>query len=243
MSFMKRKILSAGLLLILLLSSASGAAPEAGRYLRARDFDATKVIPAAPVDDSLTTLADLATVYQVQLRRTPEQVALANYFAEDSVFQYDAAIGEWFTAANLPRTAEIFLQVDADRFAISSAGKAVWDRPRPPLLDRRIQACAPLPASGSYPSGHSTQAFLWAGLLAEIFPEKRAALRERAELVAWSRVVAGVHYPSDIAAGRVLGDRLVKEFLQVPAVREALAVVRAEVAPFGSKKELVLVTP
>lgn len=240
---MKLRLLFRGLVLAVCLAISLGAAPEAGRFLRTQDFDATKVIPVAPARDSLATLADLETVYQVQLRRTPEQVALANYFAEDTVFQYDAVIGPWFTAANLPRTAEIFLQVDTDRFAISSAGKAVWNRPRPPLLDQRIQACAPLPASGSYPSGHSTQAFLWAGLLAEIFPEHRTALRERAELVAWSRVVAGVHYPTDITAGRILGDRLVREFLNVPAMREALAAVRAEVAPFVAKKEPALATP
>jgi acid phosphatase (class A) len=208
------------------------AAPEAGRYLRTQDFDATKVIPVAPKDDSLTTIADLEVVYQVQQRRIPEQLAISNYFADNTVFQYDSAIGTWFTAANLPKTSELFLQVYADRFAISSKGKEVWNRPRPPLLDARIHAAAPLPKSGSYPSGHSTQAFLWAGLLAEVFPEHRAALRERAELVAWSRVVAGVHYPSDIVAGRILGDQLVKEFLKVPAFRAALDEVRAEVAAY-----------
>lgn len=231
------------LLLSFFLSLAALAAPEAGRYVRTQDFDATRVIPTAPANDSLTTLADLVTVYQVQLRRTPEQVAIANYFAEDSVFKYNAVIGEWFTAANLPRTAEIFLQVYADRFAISSAGKAVWNRPRPPLMDPRIKACVPLPASGSYPSGHSTQAYLWAGLLAEVFPEHRAALRERASLVAWSRVVGGVHYPSDIEAGRLLGDRLVAEFLKAPGMREALDTVRAEVAPFVTRKEPVAAMP
>lgn len=228
---------------LILLTTVLGAAPDAGRYLRTQDFDATRVISAAPANDSLATLADLETVYQVQLRRTPEQVAVANYFAEDTVFQFDAVLGDWFTAANLPRTAEIFAQVDADRYAISSAGKAVWQRPRPPLLDSRIQACAPLPKSGAYPSGHSTQAFLSAGLLAEIFPEQRAALRARAELVAWSRVVAGVHYPTDIAAGRVLGEQLVHEFLKVPAMRDALEAIRLEVAPFRAKRTRELVTP
>jgi len=240
---MKIRCYVRSLLLVGLLVSALSAAPEAGRYLATRDFDATKAIPAAPAADSLATLADVETVYQVQQRRTPEQIALANYFAEDSVFQYDAVIGVWFTAENLPHTAKIFEQVDADRFAISSAGKAVWNRPRPPLLDPRIHACAPLPKSGSYPSGHATQAFLWAGLLAEIFPEKRAALRERAELVAWSRVVAGVHYPTDIAAGRLLGDRLVGEFLKVAALRDALAVVRAEVAPFVAREKAATAAP
>ena len=227
--------------LLAVFSSALFAAPEAGRFLRTQDFDATTVIPAAPTDDSLATLADLETVYQVQQRRTPEQVALANYFAEDNVFQYDAVIGLWFNAANLPRAAEFFAQIEADRYAISTAGKRAWNRPRPPLLDPRIKACIPLPKSGSYPSGHATQAFVWAGILAEIFPEHRAALRARAQLVAWSRIIGGVHYPTDIAAGRVLGDRIVAEFLKNPEVRAGLEAVRAEVA--SAPKTLVSATP
>ncbi len=225
---LSRHLLALGFLAL----SLSGA--EAGRYLRTTDIDATTVIPNAPADNSLTTQADIETVYQVQLRRTPEQIALASYFADFDVFQFDAVIGQWFTAANLPRAAVFFRQVYDDRFAISSAAKKEWGRPRPPLLDRRIHACIALPSSGSYPSGHSTQAFLWAGFLAEVFPQHRAALRERAELVAWSRVIGGVHYPSDITAGRILGDRLVAEFLKRPAVRAALDEIRAESAAFSS---------
>ncbi|MBP7142879.1 MAG: phosphatase PAP2 family protein [Opitutaceae bacterium] len=224
------------LLLVIALAHTIRAYPEPGKFLGTGDLDVTKVIPAAPADNSLATAADVETVYQVQKRRTPEMIALANYFAEDSVFQYDAVIGAWFTASKLPRTAEFFLQIDSDRYAISSKGKQVWQRPRPPLLDSRIKPCVHLPKSGSYPSGHSTQAFLWANLLAEIFPEHRAALRERAELVAWSRIIGGVHYPTDITAGRMLGDRLAEEFLRRPAVREALAGVVEEVRKAGAKE-------
>ena len=232
------------LLFLLVLAHTAWAYPEPGKFLRTDELDVTKVIPPAPADNSLTTAADVETVYQVQKRRTPEMIALANYFAEDSVFQYDAVIGAWFTAANLPLTAEFFLQIDSDRYAISSKGKQVWQRPRPPLLDARIKPCVHLPKSGSYPSGHSTQAFLWANLLAEIFPEHRAALRERAELVAWSRIVGGVHYPTDIAAGRMLGDRLAAEFLKRQTVSDALAGVIAEVRKAAAKEHAAAaVTP
>jgi membrane-associated phospholipid phosphatase len=208
------------------------AAPEAGLYLKPADVDLKKIIPEAPANDSLATKADLETVYNVQLRRTPEQVAIATYFANDNVFQFDAVIGPWFNAKNLPKTAEFFEQIRLDRFAISTKGKEYWNRPRPPLVDPRIKACIELPASGSYPSGHSTQAYTVAGLLGEIFPELKDALRERARLVAWSRIVGGVHYPSDIVAGQILGDYLAQDFLKVPAVREAIASAKAEAAAF-----------
>lgn len=216
--------------LLIALPVSIFATPAAGLYLKAEDFDVAALIPPAPEDSSLVTASDLVTVLEVQKRRTPEQVALAAYFANDSVFQYDAVIGSWFTAVNLPRTAEFFEQIEADRYAISTKGKKVWQRPRPPLLDPRIHACIDLPKSGAYPSGHSTMAFVWAGLLAEIFPDKREALRERAMVVAWSRIIGGVHYPTDITAGRMLGDCLVQEFLKVPGLREALQAVKGEIA-------------
>ena len=209
--------------------------PDAGRYLREQDFDVAKMIPVAPTNDSLQTKVDLEVVRQVQERRRPEQVALARYFAHDTVFQYGDIIGPWITADKLPVTAAFFDQIHEDRYAISSQGKRVWNRPRPPLLDSNIHVCVPLPKSGSYPSGHSTQAFVWAGLLAEIFPEHRAELRDRAALVAWSRIIGGVHYPSDIVSGRMLGDQLVKEFLKVPDLQKDLTAVREEVAQFETE--------
>lgn len=234
------RLLRPGLLLvaILLASAAPAAAAEPGRYLRAEDVDVAAMIPPAPADDSLTTAADLEVVYQLQQRRTPEQLVLAATYAADHVFHFNTVLGAWFAAEDLPFTDAFFRQIKTDRFAITSRGKQVWLRPRPPLLDPRIRPAVELPGSGSYPSGHATQTFLWAGLLAEVFPGHRDALRQRAELVAWSRVVAGVHYPSDIVAGRMLGDRLAAEFLRLPAVRAALTRVQEETAAASRRAAL-----
>jgi len=211
---------------------AAATRPEAGRYLRAASFDLRKILPDAPANDSLTTRADLEVVLQVQARRTPDQIALATKFEVLTVFDFDTVLGAWFEAANLPFTAGFFEQANADRAAVSNLGKEIWNRPRPPVVDPRVKPAAAFSTSGSYPSGHATQAFVQAGLLAAVFPEQREALREHARLIAWSRVIGGVHYPSDIVAGQILGDRLAEEFLRVPAVREALDRVRGEAAPF-----------
>jgi acid phosphatase (class A) len=208
------------------------AAPEAGRYLKAADIDLRQLIPDSPANDSLATRADLETMINVQQRRTAEQVMAAVIFDKQEIFQNNDVIGAWFTAKNLPQTAAFFAQVAADRFAISSKGKEYWNRPRPPLIDARVKPVIALPTSGAYPSGHTTQAFVNAALLAEIFPDLRDALREHARQVAWSRVIAGVHYPTDTAAGQMLGERLAQEFLKNPEVRQTLARLRDEVEPF-----------
>lgn len=214
--------------LVGLVAVSLSARPAPGKYLLTENADVTVWLPPAPADNSLTTAADVTTLLAVQQRRTPDEIALANVYAHDRVYGFAAVLGPWFTAENLPGGAAFFEQVAADVGAISAKAKRTWQRPRPPLLDTRIHACVPLPKSGSYPSGHTMRAFVWAGLLAEVFPEQRAELRAHAELIAWSRVIGGVHYPSDITAGRMLGERLVAELLKSPALRADLAALAAE---------------
>lgn len=56
----------------------------------------------------------------------------------------------------------------------------------------------------SFPSGHSTVVFATACALAALYPRARAALFAVAVVVAFSRVVLGSHYPSDVLAGGAL---------------------------------------
>lgn len=86
----------------------------------------------------------------------------------------------------------------------SSALKAVVDRARPPL-DGAATALVALPGDASLPSGHATSAFAAAGVVALLHPRLRAPALVLAALVALSRVYLGVHFPSDVAAGALLG--------------------------------------
>lgn len=57
----------------------------------------------------------------------------------------------------------------------------------------------------SLPSGHSAGAFLMAALISFYYPGFAGIAYILASLVGLSRVMLGVHYPTDILAGAVLG--------------------------------------
>jgi len=64
---------------------------------------------------------------------------------------------------------------------------------------------APIPDEGSFPSGHTLHAVMAVVVIARLLPALTAPFVVIAALVAASRVVLGVHYPSDVLAGGALG--------------------------------------
>jgi len=88
---------------------------------------------------------------------------------------------------------------------VSGLLKLALSRDRPPLAEPEPAPLVPLPATHSFPSGHATVAFACATVLALAVPRLRWPLFALAALIGFSRVYVGVHYPSDVLGGALLG--------------------------------------
>jgi hypothetical protein len=93
---------------------------------------------------------------------------------------------------------------------------------RPVEYNAQVQPMITTPGHGAFPSGHATQVHAAAHLLKKLLqldPAKAAHLKvidqvdRQAARIATNRVVAGVHFPVDSMAGRMLGVALAEYFV------------------------------
>lgn len=78
-------------------------------------------------------------------------------------------------------------------------------RPRPFVSCNGIRACARSLDEFSFPSGHTMHAVAFSLLVVHYYPALALPLWGFTALVAVSRVVLGLHFPSDVAAGALIG--------------------------------------
>lgn len=78
-------------------------------------------------------------------------------------------------------------------------------RPRPYQIYSAISAAAPALDRFSFPSGHALHAVAFSLVAVAGFPQLAPLVYPFAFLVAVSRPVLGLHYPSDVIAGALLG--------------------------------------
>jgi len=198
-------------------------------YMNPSEVDLINVLGPPPALGSPGGQADLQAVIEAQEVRTPAEIAKAKSDSCLSIFRFAGVMGPGFKAANLPFTIVFFQRVFDDGMHGIAAAKKAFNRPRPFVVSLQLKPLVAQPPNPSYPSGTATFAIMTAILLADMVPEKAQAIFERAFAISYSRVIVGIHYPSDLVAGRIAAAVIDNVLLHDAAFQSDLAKSRAEV--------------
>lgn len=199
-------------------SEASSGAPARGAMAPSRPGgylgrdgipDHRLFMPPPPADDGPLGIADVAVFRATRSLEGSPRWELATRDAEAGpalLADFGCALGIDLSQASTPRLSRLLGRAVADVSPIIGGAKDYYQRKRPFLVETGPTCVVPsdgLAASGSYPSGHSAVGWMYALVLAEVEPEHAAAVLARGRAYGESRVVCGVHYVSDVDAGRL----------------------------------------
>ena len=198
-------------------------------YISPSEIDLLHILAPPPTPDSAAGKADLQGVLAAVNARTEASIKQAQDDDKRNVFRFADVMGSNFRTENLPLTTQLFQHVYEDGNAATLAAKNTFKRMRPFVVDPEIKIIVVQPPDFSYPSNHSTFGNEAGILLADMVPESAVAIFARAAAYAHNRVVAGVHFPTDVEAGHIAASVIDNTLLHNPRFEADFARAKAEV--------------
>jgi acid phosphatase (class A) len=203
------------------IAAGAGSAQAIGvraHGLRLDDAELRRVTGSPPAPGSPQASEDLAILLWLQRYRTPEMVAATWLLIDRDLSGFSRAVG-----SDLSSDSPTLLQGLADFMApvvtINTAIKGEVGRVRPYFAHPELHSCLPPEATPSFPSSHATWFRVMGELMADLLPERRERLRQVGLQGGANRVLCGVHYPSDVAAGQRLGAEAARQIIASPQWR------------------------
>ena len=178
-----------------------------GRYLSSPTrTDIKQLLPEPWKNSSVQTIGELNAIEYLQKSATKEQVDFA--IRMDDLREHYS----WWDREVQKLTGEGYGYLHFFKIADRGDGfinyiKLQYLRIRPfelsDALNFGIRCMIDNPRTGSYPSGHSYDAWLFAYHLTERHPEHQKTWEQMAERIGETRMINGVHFPSDLHGGRL----------------------------------------
>jgi acid phosphatase (class A) len=206
-------------------------------YLATGDIDGRAVIGPPPAPDSPRGRADRTIYAETRALAGSPRWALAirdnDLWNGGALERYACALARPIDGKDLPRTYRLLQRIEFDARTVGTPPKDYFNRTRPLIGDDR-PVCVKredwMKTNASYPSGHAITGWAWSLVLGELVPARASGLMEAGRAIGDSRVICGVHYQSDVEAGRMLGAAMVAEEHAKPQFRADLAAAKAELA-------------
>ncbi|MFE1598343.1 acid phosphatase [Methylobacterium sp. ID0610] len=212
-------------------------APARKPYLREGALDTIAVLPPPPKPGTEADAGDRLTYAGTRALKGTPRWALATADvaggAAHLLADFSCALGTRLDPGQLPAVMGLLERTRLDVVAAVDRPKHHFARERPHLgndLPICVDRTERLARSKSYPSGHATEGWTYALILAAAAPERATAILRRGRIYGESRLVCGVHWRSDVEAGRTTGSALFAALQGDPAFRADLETARAELA-------------
>lgn len=208
--------------------------------------DSLALLPPPPARGTPAFASDEAARREVRPLRGTARWNLASSDANLSfphaAATFSCATGVAISKEGTPRTYALLGRSLIDVGLSTYGAKDHYKRTRPFVM-HPAGTCYPkdepaLRTDGSYPSGHSALGWGWALILAELVPDRANAILQRGRDFGQSRIVCGVHWQSDVDAGRVIASAAVARLhadakfrAELEAAQQELAAARISAVP------------
>lgn len=201
------------------------------------------LLPPPPAAGSAQAAVDMEIYKSTRALRSTPRWALAT---QDANLKFPAAASTFSCALGIPVSQEgtpnlnmLLRRTLLDAGLATYAAKDKYNRQRPFVVTGE-ETCTPaeqpmLSKDGSYPSGHASLGWAWALVLVQAAPQNMDALLQRGYAFGQSRVICGVHWQSDVDAGRLIGAATVARLQSDETFKAQVALARDEIAQAQAK--------
>ncbi len=169
--------------------------------------------PDAPPDEAATAAEIAELMDMAAARDETDRLQIAYWDAGPPAYRWNQIALEALNQRGVPapmglRHLALLHAAIYDATVAAWDGKYTYNRPRPSEVEPGLTTAIANPASPSYPSDYAATAGAAAAVLGWLFPDQAEAFAAQAQQAAESRLLAGVEYPSDVAAGLALGQQV-----------------------------------
>ncbi|MGZ9097285.1 MAG: phosphatase PAP2 family protein [Micavibrio sp.] len=198
-----------------------------GPTVLAPDFDVNILPP--PKNTSAETRAELDALLLMQ-EKERERLVVKKIMLENNLPtpMLSFSMEGLYDSASHPETERLLTLVNSEVGYFLMREKTKYQRARPTQLEPKLTTLFKIPPHAAYPSGHAGQSHAVALVLAALDPARKDAYIRHAYDVGHRREIAGVHYPSDSAAGRIIATNVVGAMLADPKLQQTIQNAKQE---------------
>jgi hypothetical protein len=179
-----------------------------------------------PAYNSAQEQTELAELKDIQAKRTPKMIADAFFWEYGAGGprgwawwndQANRKILEYGLEASPVREARVYaLQSIAEYDSLIGCwdAKYTYWAPRPFMVDKDFKPLFNTPNHPGYPSAHSCASTAAAATLGYLFPQDAATFKTLADQASESRIVAGIHFRTDVVVGAALGINVSQKIIE-----------------------------